>query len=264
MSTGKLLKLYGVPLSQPFRSCAWTMLQLEVPFQVEIAVPGMSSKVGSLHENYRSLTPHRTSKVPLLVDDAVGLAVAESPAILAHLCERHGRDGGRPPLYAPPGSIEKARIDSYTHWHHSNTRDLARVFQTRVRPDLKVELSEGDWERVREVLDAIDSGWLERSGGQYIGGSASPSIADVLAYGEISSVVLTGLVSVDDFPNLASWMGRMQTLPYYDEAHASLLALGDLTVEEPGSSIAKRLGHATKMGLQAITQAQEKYQKPKL
>jgi glutathione S-transferase len=65
----KILKLYGVPLSQPFRSVAWTMLQLEVPFKVELTIPGMSSKVGTKHENFKSLPPHGSTQVPLLIDD---------------------------------------------------------------------------------------------------------------------------------------------------------------------------------------------------
>jgi glutathione S-transferase len=257
MSTGKLIKLYGVPLSQPFRSCAWTMLQLEVPFQIEMAVPGMSNKLGTKHDNYRSLTPHRSSEVPLLLVEEQDnkLALTESPAIMAHLCERYGQQVCQ--LYSPPGSNRKALIDSYTHWHHSHTRFLARVFQTKVRADLKVELSDKDEERIQGVLQAIDSGWLQSS--PFIGGSALPSIADVLAYGELSTVVLTKLISVQEYQNLSSWMGRMQLLPYHEEAHAALLALGDLTVEE-GMPIGKRLGNATKIGLKAIADAQDKYQ----
>lgn len=288
MSNGsKLLmnKLYGVPLSQPFRSCVWTMLQLEVPFQIEMAVPGMSSKVGTKHENFRSLTPHRSSEVPLLVvqeesnDDnnnnskSNKWALTESPAIMAYVCERYGRmkgpaDDNHPQLYAPSGSRRKAIIDSYTHWHHSNTRFLANAFQTKVRTDLNVELSQNDKERIQRVLEAIDGGWLQQQQQQdqpsspptFIGGSNSPSIADIQAYGEISTVVLTKLISVEEYPNLSSWMGQMELLPYYNEAHAALLTLGDLTVEEEGMSIAKRLGNATKIGMKAIAEAQEKYQ----
>ena len=42
-----VLKLHGVPLSQPFRSVAWACLQKRLPFEVALVVPGMSSKMGS-------------------------------------------------------------------------------------------------------------------------------------------------------------------------------------------------------------------------
>ena len=42
-----VLKLHGVPLSQPFRSVAWACLQKRLPFEVALVVPGMTSKMGS-------------------------------------------------------------------------------------------------------------------------------------------------------------------------------------------------------------------------
>lgn len=161
------LKLYGVPLSQPVRSCAWTLLHLHVPFQFEMAVPGMSGKMGTNNENFQALTPHRSTTVPLLIDDNNNkslLVLSESPAILTYLCERYGSDHQQPVLQLPPqGSTQKALIDSYTHWHHGNTRFLARLFQTKVRPDLKASLREKDEERMKTILQNIDRGWLQQS-----------------------------------------------------------------------------------------------------
>jgi glutathione S-transferase len=251
----KLLKLYGVPLSQPFRSVAWTMLQLEVPFKVELAVPGMTSKVGTKHENFKSLTPHGSTQVPLLIDDESNV-ITESPAIMAHLCERYGN--GK--LYAPSGSTEKALIDSYMHWHHTNTRSLAKVFQTKVRPDLKQEVSEKDTDRMKEVFESLDSGWLKSN--QFIAGSEYPTIADILAYGEISTVTMTKLVAIDDYANLQAWMERLTQLPYHEEAHRALSVLGDLT--DTTSPVAKRLGPATTAGLKALQEAQSGFAPSKL
>ena len=42
-----MLRLHGVPLSQPFRSVAWTLLQKRVPFEVSLCVPGSGGKRGS-------------------------------------------------------------------------------------------------------------------------------------------------------------------------------------------------------------------------
>jgi glutathione S-transferase len=246
MST-KILKLYGVPLSQPFCSVAWTMLQLGVPFDIELAVPGMSNKMGTKHENFQSLTPHRSTQVPLLMCDD-SLVISESPAIMAHLCERHGDNR----LYAASGSTDKALIDSYMHWHHTNTRFLAKIFQTKVRPDLKREITEEDQDRMQEVFESFDSGWLKTN--KFIAGMETPTIADILAYGEISTVTMTNLVSIDDYDHLKAWTQRLAQLPYHKEAHTALEVLGDLT--DASTPIAKRLGAATKDGLKALKEAQ--------
>ena len=41
------LKLYGVPLSQPFRSVAWALLKKREPFTVKMVVPGMKVSEGT-------------------------------------------------------------------------------------------------------------------------------------------------------------------------------------------------------------------------
>jgi len=158
------------------------MLQLEIPFKIEIAVPGVSSKMGTKHENFKSLTSHRSTQVPVLIDD--DLTLTESPAIMAYLCEHYGgKHGEDPKLYAASGSKKKAMIDSYMHWHHTHTRFVSKLFGSKVRPDLKANVSEKDEKAIQDILTSIDTGWLHSS--PYIGGSDTPSIADILAYGEV-------------------------------------------------------------------------------
>lgn len=109
-----MLRLYGVPLSQPFRSVAWAMLMKECPFEVVVTVPFMADKpLGSKHESYTSKTKARSDRVPMIQDGSFYLV--ESPAILAYLCESRGWMD----LYGPPGSQRKSLIDSYMHWHHT-------------------------------------------------------------------------------------------------------------------------------------------------
>lgn len=248
------LKLYGVPLSQPFRSCAWTMLLLKLPFQIEMVVPGMAGKVGTKSEAFQSLTRHKSSTVPLLVDDNASLVLSESPAIMTYLCERYGNNDNLD-LYASSGTVDKALIDSYLHWHHENTRLLARLFQKVVRPDLTVCITDDDQNQIQEILKSIDSGWLQSR--PFIGNSETPSIADILAYCELSTVIMTNLLSLDGYENLVSWTERMQQLPFHDDAHTPLTTLGDVTIETD-VPIAKRLGLATKAGIKAYVDAQKK------
>jgi glutathione S-transferase len=310
----KALRLLGVPLSQPFNSCAWTMLQLNIPFQIEIAVPGnTSSKIGTRHENFQSLTKHRSTQVPILIDnnnnngnsnenENENFVLTESAAILTYLCERYGscdnndsknnnddNDDG-PKLYALPGTQRKAMIDSYMHWHHTNTRFVSKLFGGKIKPEWKNNLSTDETKFIQNVMTSIDTGWLQQQQSEsqsepttttcYIGGFNKPSIADILAYGELSTVTMTNLLDIDEnkFNNLSSWMDRMSNLPYHDEAHIALSTLGDLsihnaTTEEDNTKdgissssnndtilpIAKRLGAATKAGMASYENAQNKY-----
>jgi len=294
----KALRLLGVPLSQPFNSCAWTMLQLNVPFQIKIAVPGnKSSKIGTRHENFQSLTKHRSTQVPILIDDNnnngnENFVLTESAAILTYLCERYGscdnNDDDGPKLYASPGTQRKAMIDSYMHWHHTNTRLVSKLFGGKIKPEWKATLSTDEDKFIQNVMTSIDTGWLQQQQSEseseskttYIGGFNKPSIADILAYGELSTVTMTNLLDIDEnkFKNLSSWMNRMSKLPYHDEAHVALSTLGDLSIHnatteeentKDGSTsndtctiippIAKRLGAATKAGIASYENAQKKY-----
>ena len=113
------VKLWGVPLSQPFRSVAWACLQKRLPFEVKLCVPGSSGKGGSRSDPFLALNPSGT--VPLLQDGE--LTLAQSPAIMCYLANRHGWKS----LY-PADHAKRAGVDSYLHWHHSNTRRLAFLF----------------------------------------------------------------------------------------------------------------------------------------
>ena len=270
------MKLYGVPLSQPFRSVVWTMLQLKLPFKVEMTVPGLTSKMGTRHENFRSLTPHRSAEVPLLTyedtDDRSKVSLTESPAIMAHLCERFATSAATTTtaaLYPPQGTGARALVNSYTHWHHNHTRKLAQIFQVPVRPDLKVDISSPEKQKeFQTILRSLDEGWIPYGNDQsasagspiFIGGLDHPTIADILAYGEVAAITMTNLwdVNAEDYPTLQAWLTHMSQLPHHDAVHQSLTTLGDLSTN--GAALdSKQLGAATKAGMQGISQAQASY-----
>ena len=119
-ASSKILKykLYGVPLSQPFRSVAWTMLQLQQKIQIEIAVPGATNKMGTKHANFRSLTPYQNTTIPLLaIEEENGNVhhLSESPAIMMYLCESSNSSNS---LY--PSTTSTTTSPLY-YSHHPNT-----------------------------------------------------------------------------------------------------------------------------------------------
>ena len=159
-------RLYGVPLSQPFRSVAWAMLQNQIRFDVQIAVPGAANKVGSRHEAYRALSRMRGTEYPLLEDTRTGFTVAESPAILAYLCDYYGWSSLDDSLYAPAGSTKRATIDSYMHWHHTGTRKLSSFVFPYLRPSDSSgsaplnKNDEKERQKLAETLLTLEEGWF--------------------------------------------------------------------------------------------------------
>ena len=111
-----MLKLHGVPLSQPYRAVAWALLQKRVPFETALVVPGSPKKMGSRHEDFLAKAP--LGKVPVIEDN--GVVVQEAAAILGYLGET--RDWSAD-LY-PSDAAARARVNSFMHWHHQGTRQL--------------------------------------------------------------------------------------------------------------------------------------------
>jgi glutathione S-transferase len=255
------LKLYGVPLSQPFRSVAWTLLQKGCRFEIVVTVPFISDKkIGSGHESYVSKTKARSNRIPLLEDGS--LAICESPAMLTYLCESQGWQDD---LYGRPGTARKATIDSYMHWHHSGTRVLAMLVGPLISAGSKYTVQDRYRERAYKTLEHLEHSWLKMNPGEeFIVGGDGPSIADLLCYEEIAQVTMTGMIELDDeFPNIRAWVKRMQQLPYHEEAHMALKTLGNLT-EPNDTPMRDRLRAATQAGLSAMQKAQEDFPFPKI
>ena len=263
-------KLYGVPLSQPFRSVAWALLQNHIPFEVQLIIPGATTKIGSRNEAYRSLSKMRSTRIPLLEDTKTGFTVAESPAILSYLCDCHGATD----MYATPGSTKRATIDSYMHWHHTGTRKLSSLVFPYLRPGedgSASSVSLKDIEaKVTQTLEMLEEGWFASLGtdeddseNRFIAGGTQHSIADLLAYEEICQLYMLGLVPSDvlqaNYPKIHAWTKRMVQLPYHEQVHVAMVELGDVTAHSD-VPLAKRLGTANKAAFQALVEAQSNFQ----
>ena len=176
-----MLRLHGVPLSQPFRSVAWTLLQKRVPFEVSLCVPGSGGKRGSKGEAYLALNPLGT--VPLLEDGPI--KVVESAAILQYLSSKHGWTD----LY-PASLSDRARVDAFCHWHHGGTRQLAGGFYApHVRPDMAEKFGEDGIARAKknglDALDKLETIWLAAD--PFLA-AANATLADLIAYEEVAQL----------------------------------------------------------------------------
>ena len=123
------LRLYGVEGSQPVRSVLWLLQMKEIPYELVRVVPGHAK--GTRDPAFIVRNP--TGTVPFLEDPDTGVALAEGAAILTYLANKHGVTD----LY-PADPKQRAPVDEYLHWHHSNTRSISGgFFAPVVRQDLK-------------------------------------------------------------------------------------------------------------------------------
>jgi glutathione S-transferase len=264
-------KVFGVPLSQPFRSVVWLLLQKHIPFQIQLTLPGASTRIGTLHESYKAKTGVTTVPVLQVTEE---MYIPESPAILKYLCETYGwttdwypsSSLSLSPHYAP-------MVDVYMHWHHSHTRHLSKFIRPYLRPGSAVPTEQ---ERIHchKTLQSLNDFWLSSSSSDkkenvWIASRwdntsrSSFTIADLLAYEEVVQLPMTGIMTdlEHQYPTVGAWMARMRTLDHHDAVHAAVLALGTLPAQDltQHENLTKLLGNAAKTGLKAIHAAQDTY-----
>ena len=250
------LIIHGVPLSQPFRSVVWPCLLKGLPFSVQLAIPGTkeSFKYSTRRPDFVSKFPFRT--IPSIEDDNLGkeIYLSEAPAILAYLSSVHGWDD----IYPNP-PLERAKIDEYLHWHHSNLRFLSKAY---FRPFMMPHplLAKNDVIKVYQktaenALKVLETSYLASSSG-FLLGTPHPTAADFMAYEEVCQLwsEFCNLYQFEEaYPNIIAWLKRMKSLPFHDEVHVSVKLLGDLSTKDGHHSITKQLAYANKEGLKAIS-----------
>jgi glutathione S-transferase len=226
-SSLKMLKLYGVPVSQPVRAVAWALALKQVPFQMCMVGPGGKGKTGTRHENFRNLSPAGT--VPI-IDDG-GYVLGESNAILTYLANKLSWSD----LYPPPSNPKcRGGVDWYLHWHHANIRPMTKsVFVKYVRPDIFTnEIFEKEAaKKFSGAMQLFNDALLEQN--KYLV-SEDFTLADLVAYSEVGQYNSTysNLYDFSPYPNVQRWMDRMGDVPFHDEVHEANKSLGDLTRSE--------------------------------
>lgn len=225
--SAELLRLYGVPFSQPVRAVMWLLLFKRQPFELILTNPGSKGDNGSRHPDFLKKNPAGT--IPC-IEEADGFTLAEGHAILCYLCNRHGWTD----VY-PDAPRDRARVDWYLHYHHRNLRDASiGLVAPSIRKDLDIpELIRNNARAtLGSALRTLDEGWLKDS--RFLAGDAV-SIADMAAYVEIGQLKpgFTNVWDFSDTPNVQRWLEDMTTVDSHDDVHVVLSALGDISQEAP-------------------------------
>ena len=208
------MKLYYHPASTVSRMVMLFAAQEGIALDYEV-VDLMS---GAHHQPaYKAVNPN--ALVPVLDDD--GFVLTESAAILRYLA---GKTGSR----AYPADLKaRARVDEAMAWFYSNYyKDYAYgMVYPQLFPHHKRDSEQGHadaiaWGRKQSLrwLGVLDAHFLGH-GNAYLCGDTI-TLAD---YVGIEMVTLGELVgcTLQDYPNVCAWIGRMKALPHWAEVHAA-------------------------------------------
>ena len=223
-----MLKIYGVPNSQPVRAVVWACLIKQLPFEFILTSQNRDAK----QDEYLSRVNPRGT-IPAIEDD--GTYLWESHAILIYLCEKHGWSD----LW-PDDLISRAQVNQYLHFHHRNTRELVIHWSRALWPAVfEVSKPDDDWYKrntfpglmnnafiVNQTLKIID-GMLAQQ--PFLAGS-TVTIADIAAYEEIgqNQPRYANCLDYSDYLSIQRWLNEMERLPFHAEVHEIWTLLGDV------------------------------------
>ncbi|KAJ1480703.1 glutathione S-transferase [Baffinella frigidus] len=242
---GSILKIYGMPLSQPVRAVAWSCLIKRVPFKLEAVKLASKEPRGTRTMEFLRINP--SGLIPAMDDN--GFQLGESMAILSYLGDKYPWKD----LY-PTDPQTRAKVLMYFHYHHRAAREatvglIAPI--TVPNPDFTPEYISVSLKRMALAFKAIDKLWLGDESNYLVGDSLT--LADIAAYSEIGQLAprYLNLVDFTPYPNIRRWISVMEKVPYHDEVHAVCAALGDMSTPELRPDF-PRLVEANKKGYQSI------------
>ena len=212
------LNIYGHLGSQPVRSVVAFLKLSNISFKFhEINLVNGEH----LTEDFIKINPFKA--IPALTHGDYTLW--ESAAIVTYISETFNTDN----QWYPKDLHQRARINSYLHWHQDNTRELIAqyvrekyVFPTyfgspAITPEREV-IVKADFENCLETLT-----WMLKETG-FIARTAQASIADIFAYSEIAQ---SWLLKYDlaKYPVVHQWFENIGKIEVVSEVHEVIRAI---------------------------------------
>jgi glutathione S-transferase len=194
-STMNPIKLYHFPLSGHAHRVQLMLSLLELP--VEVIFVDLAK---GAHKQADFLAINAFGQVPVIDDD--GMVLADSNAILVYLAHKYGK--GR---WLPTDPVGAARVQRWLsvaagplHAGPATAR-LITVFGAPYNAEDAIT-------RSHSLLKVIDQ---HLSDSRFLVGDAA-TIADVAGYSYIAHAP-EGNVSLEDYPHVRAWLGRIEALP---------------------------------------------------
>lgn len=192
----------------------WLLNELGVPFELDVHSFDKTLR----KPDYLALSP--AGRVPALEID--GTTMFESGAMMEYLCERFADAG----LGQLPGDPERAEWLTWLHFAETLSQHIAALtqqhvalFEDNMRSPIVMKLEAA---RLKKCFAAIEARLSEPGSGREYLLSSGFSAVDV-AVGQ-AVFMGTHYVSLDGFPHLGDWCGRISARPGFK---ASLPGEGD-------------------------------------
>ncbi|SFH23645.1 glutathione S-transferase family protein [Pseudomonas sp. NFACC45] len=189
------IKLYHFPLSGHAHRVQLMLSLLELP--VEVIFVDLAK---GAHKQADFLAINAFGQVPVIDDD--GMVLADSNAILVYLAHKYGK--GR---WLPTDPVGAARVQRWLsvaagplHAGPATAR-LITVFGAPYNAEDAIT-------RSHSLLKVIDQ---HLSDSRFLASDAA-TIADVAGYSYIAHAP-EGNVSLEDYPHVRAWLGRIEALP---------------------------------------------------
>lgn len=153
------------------------------------------------HKQAEFLARNRFGQVPVLEDGA--LLIADSNAILVYLAERYDASN----TWLPADPLAAAEVQRFLSTaagqiaHGPAAARLVNVFGAALDQNRAIEVA-------HNVLGVLE---LHLDGREWLVGH-NPTIADVANYAYIAHAP-EGDVSLESYPNVRAWLGRIEALP---------------------------------------------------
>lgn len=192
------MKIYGFPLSQPTRSVLMLCKENKVPFEFQLVDPfkGENKKL-----EFKKM--HPTGLLPAI---SVGenFVLGESAAIMQYICEEYQLNRWYPPTYK-----ERAWVNFWLHWNHTNTRaSTKKVLLTKLFPP-KAGAEEAKAKGTKEYAKAVAflEGHFDRTKSKYLVGDIL-SIADLAILPEVDQLsrLAFDLFDYEPYPLVTKWL----------------------------------------------------------
>jgi len=207
------MKLYGVPLSAPFRAVEILLKMLNVPYEV---VPIDPAKGDQRKAEFLAINP--LGQIPAIQEG--DFTLGESNAILIYLQAAYS---GTASLY-PVDAKLRAKVDQYLHWHHATTRKFSwLVFGALLAPLFNMTLPDSfipeHRGHVTKALTGLER-WLTVH--PYLAGDEL-TLADVAAFTEVDQGRAVD-VDLAAYPHVQAWVARLKEIPAFQESTAAVTA----------------------------------------
>lgn len=189
---------------------AWKVRVMAGLLGIDLQRRTLSIDRGDLsHESFLQLSPLR--QVPVLVTDS-GEVICESMAILFRLAQGT--------LWWPSEVDAQAQVLTWMSFEQD--RHMKPLAQLRLHLALRKDrfAEDADMQRylaeAREALSILEAHFQKRAsmGMQWVATATHPGIADVALY-PYSRLAGMGGIDVADYPAIARWLERIESLPGY-------------------------------------------------